>query len=51
VPKLQWQEFIGVRDLVKGEKEPKSTLDFYTRTLKVPGLAPHTGRVIGVRLY
>jgi hypothetical protein len=51
VPKLPWQEFIGVRDLVKDDKEPKTSLDFYNRTLKVPALAPHTGRVIGVRRY
>jgi hypothetical protein len=51
IPKLQWQEFIGVRDLVKDEKEPKSTLDFHNRKLSVPALAPHTGRVIGIRRY
>lgn len=51
VPRLPWQEFVGVRDLAKGEKEPKTTLDFYGRTLKIPALDPHTGRVVGVRLY
>jgi hypothetical protein len=51
MPKLQWQEFIGVRDLVKDDKEPKTTFDFYTRTMKAPALAPHTGRVVGLRLY
>jgi hypothetical protein len=51
VPKLQWQEFVGVRDLVKDEKEPKSNLDFYGRTLSVPQLQPHTARTIGIRLY
>jgi len=50
-PKLKWQEFVGVRDLAKGDKEPASKLDFYARTLTVPALAPHTGRVIGIRLY
>jgi len=51
VPRLQWQEFIGVRDLDKGDQEPASRLDFYGRTLTVPAMAPHTGRLIGIRLY
>jgi len=51
VPQLTWQEFIRVRDLEKGEKEPASRLDFYTRTLKVLALQPHTGRLISIRKY
>jgi len=51
VPKLVWQEFIGVRDLEKPPAEPPSVLDFHGRTLKVPALDPHTGRLIGIRLY
>ena len=50
-PKLPWQEFVGVRDLAKGDKEPASKLDFYARTLTVPALQPHTGRLIGIRRY
>jgi hypothetical protein len=51
VPKLVWQEFIGVRDIEKPPAEPASVLDFHPRTLKVPALDPHTGRLIGIRLY
>ncbi len=51
VPKLPWQEFVGIRDLAKGDKEPPSRLDFYQRTITLPALEPHTGRTIGVRLY
>ncbi len=51
VPQLQWQEFVGIRDLAKDEKEPDSKLDFHGRTVTVPALKPHTGRVIGVRRY
>ncbi len=50
-PKLPWQEFIGVRDLAKAVNEPVSTLDYYNQTLRVPALQPHTGRIVGVRLY
>jgi len=51
VPQLPWQEFVGVRDLDKDEKEPPSRLDFYGRQLTVPALKPHTGRLVGLRLY
>ena len=51
VPKLQWQEFVGIRDLDKDEKEPAAKLDFHARTIEVPALKPHTGRVIGIRRY
>ena len=51
VPKLRWQEFLRVRDLVAGEGEPKSRLDFYGRVLTVPALKPHTGRLISIRRY
>jgi len=51
VPKLPWQEFVGVRDLDKAGKEPPSRLDFHKRQLTVPGLLPHTGRLVGIRLY
>ena len=51
VPQLPWQEFVGVRDLEKGANEPASALDFHNRPLTVPALAPHTGRLIGIRRY
>jgi len=51
VPRLPWQEFIRVTDLDKGETEPPCQLDFHARTLKVPALAPHTGRLISIRRY
>ena len=51
MPKLVWQEFIGVRDLEKPAAEPASVLDFHGRTLKVPAIDPHTGRLVGIRLY
>jgi len=51
MPKLVWQEFIGVRDLEKAPAEPASVLDFHARTLKVPALDPHTGRLISLRLF
>jgi len=51
VPKLKWQEFIGVRDLYAHEGDAKPKLDFYARTLKIKGLKPHTARFIGVRRY
>ena len=50
-PQLPWQEFVGIRDLEKGKDEPASRLDFYKRTLTVPALLPHTGRLIGIRRY
>jgi hypothetical protein len=50
-PKLPWQEFVRVSDLVKGDGEPASRLDFYGRTVEVPALAPHTGRIISIRRY
>jgi len=51
IPRLPWQEFIGIRDLVKDTKEPPAKLDFYAQTVTVPALSPHTGRLIGIRLY
>jgi hypothetical protein len=51
VPRLPWQEFVGVRDLDKGDGEPASVLDFHGRMLKVPALKPHTGRLAGIRRY
>jgi hypothetical protein len=51
VPKLPWQEFLRVTDVDKPEKEPPCQFDFYARTLKVPALAPHTGRLISIRRY
>jgi len=51
VPKLPWQEFIRVADVDKVEGEPAAQLDFYARTLKVPALAPHTGRLISIRKF
>jgi hypothetical protein len=42
---------VRFRDLDKGKDEPASSLDFHGRTLSVPKLEPHTGRLIGIRLY
>ena len=50
-PKLPWQEFIGVRQLVAEEKAPPPILDFYGRRLTLKALPPAGGRVIGVRRY
>lgn len=46
-----WHEFIRVHQLVKGEGEAAASLDFDARTLTVPALRPHTGRIIGIRKY
>ncbi|HRT93659.1 MAG TPA: hypothetical protein P5532_04515, partial [Planctomycetota bacterium] len=51
VPRLPWQEFIRVTDVDKGEGELPCQFDFYARALKVPALAPHTGRLISIRRY
>lgn len=50
-PKLPWQEFIGVRDLEKSSNEPATSMDYYARTITVPALEAHTGRLIGIRRY
>jgi hypothetical protein len=50
-PKLVWQEFIGVRDLLKSEQDPAATLDFYGRTLTVRALPSRTLRLAAVRKY
>jgi len=51
LPELPWQEFIGVRDFVRGEKDPPAKMDFYSRTLTLKTLQPNSGRLIGIRRY
>jgi hypothetical protein len=51
VPQLPWQEFIRVSALESSKEEPAPQLNFYARQLTVPALAPHTGRLVGVRRY
>ncbi|MGA2620043.1 MAG: glycoside hydrolase domain-containing protein [Thermoguttaceae bacterium] len=50
-PKLVWQEFVGVRDFVKDEKDPAATLDFYGRKLEIKALRPRSARLVGIRKY
>ena len=50
-PKLVWQEFIGVRDLLKSEQDPVATLDFYGRTLTIRALPSRALRLVSVRTY
>jgi hypothetical protein len=50
-PKLVWQEFVGVRDFLKDDKEPAATLDFYGRKLEVKSLRPGSARLVGIRKY
>jgi hypothetical protein len=50
-PKLVWQEFIGVRDLLKSEQDPAATLDFYGRTLTIRALPSRALRLVAVRKY
>lgn len=51
LPTLSWQQFVGVRDLYKGEQDPATQLDYYNHTLTLKGLRPHSARFIGVRKY
>jgi len=52
VPRLPWQEFVGVRTLWKADaKAPEASLDFHSRKLLVKDLQPHTIRLIGIRRY
>jgi hypothetical protein len=50
-PKLVWQEFIGVQDLLKGEQDPAATLDFYGRMLTIRALPSRALRLVAVRKY
>jgi hypothetical protein len=50
-PRLPWQDFVGVRDLHKDDKDPVTVLDSTGRTLTVKGLAPNRGRLVGIRKY
>ncbi len=47
VPTLPWQEFIRVKDFDNG----RAALDFYARTLSVPGVKAHGVRYVGVRKF
>ncbi|MCC6580246.1 MAG: hypothetical protein IT440_07365 [Phycisphaeraceae bacterium] len=51
MPQLPWQEFVGVRDIYKDEKDASATLDVESRAITVKALAPHRGRLIGIRRY
>ncbi len=51
VPELPWQQFVGVRNLWKGDDGPDASLNFHGRTLQVKDLKPHRLRLIGIRRY
>jgi hypothetical protein len=51
LPQRPWEDFLRVRDLDKPADEPATELDFATRSVTLRRLLPHTGRVIGIRLY
>ena len=51
-PQLQWQEFVGVRDLwPSNDQAPPASLDYHNSTLVIAGLAPQAERLIGIRRY
>lgn len=50
-PKLQWQDFLRVRDLNKSSKDQSSVLDYYGGELTVKAIAPKSARLVVVRLY
>jgi len=51
LPELPWQEFLGVRDFVRGEKDAPAKMDSDSRTLTLKTLQPNSGRLIGIRRY
>ena len=52
VPERKLLDFLRVRNLDPRDADaPEVELNFYERTLNVPKLAPHTGRLIGIRRY
>lgn len=50
-PQLPWQQFLQIRDLWKAEADGAAVLDGKKETIEIPKLEPHTGRLIGIRLY
>ncbi|MCC6580245.1 MAG: hypothetical protein IT440_07360 [Phycisphaeraceae bacterium] len=59
VPKLPWQEFVGLRVVEDtGEygrqsmpKDPDPTMDIHNQTVAIKTIQPHTARIIGIRKY
>jgi len=50
VPKLPWQEFVGVRTFAPA-KAPAATLDFHGRKLVLPKMTGFSPRLVAVRMY
>jgi hypothetical protein len=51
LPERPWEEFVRLRDLDKPDDEPATVFDANARAARLPGLKPHTGRLIGIRRY
>ena len=50
-PKLEWQEFVGVRWFFAADKAPTPSLDFYSQTLSLKAMPPKKGRLVAIRKY
>ena len=52
IPKLPWQEFIGIRDLWGSrENSQPATLNYHNRKIEINELYPNETRLIALRLY